>query len=163
MVITLVADSKTKERKPRQCRGCLQNGHEIRNCPALSNEEKEKYKRRNLEQAGCDKNMAEPKRGRTEAEIDKKTTEIEDIEDEGDEDKEEVVTRSILNPFVDGAGGEAEEEDEKKDDSVVDLAKLGEFKPVATPPIVDFAGGSRSGFVDRELPRYSASVGTNLL
>ena len=131
----------------------------MRNCPELSIEEKEALKERRKKKAECDKNMAEPKRGRTGPELGKKTRKDDEVEEEEDEDKGGVLARNILNPFVDGAGGEADEEDESKDDSIVDRSLLGEFISVPTPPVIDIVGGSRSGFVDRELPHYSGPIG----
>lgn len=158
MVITLVADSKTTERQPRKCGSCNKIGHDVRNCPELSIEQKEALKNQRKKKAGRENNMAEPKRGRTGPEIEKKTTDKDDEVVEEDEDKEGILERNNLNPFVDGAGGDAEEQDEAKDDSIVDRSLLGEFKNIPTPPVIGLVGGSRSGSIDRELPHYSGHI-----
>jgi hypothetical protein len=126
----------------------------MRNCPEKSIEDIEAYKRRKLEKAGGDKNKAEAKQGRTEPIIEKKSID----DDEEEENEEGILLRSTLNPFVDGAGGELEEEDESKDDSIVGRSALEEFENIRNPPVIDVVGGSRSGFVDRELPRYSGPL-----
>jgi len=112
LIISLVADSKALEKRRRKCSSCNLDGHDVRNCPQLSEKEKSDRKASKKQKAEREKNMAEPKSGRSDDEnVNKKG--------DGDEFDAEMERHNVegANPFVDQTGEALEEEeDEGRDD-----------------------------------------------
>ena len=147
-----MADSKPLPKPPRRCGYCKDEGHDARKCPSISLEQRSKMNEKKRKKAEGDKNAAQPKRveriggGETKkASSDEVEIELNEAEVEIEDDNEEKIDRIGTNPFVDGAGGEIDEQDEAKDDSVVNMTLIGAWQTCEHIPMTNGYTSSRSG------------------